>query len=159
MKNQSKFLVVKTKDSKEITYFDYDKLNGYNLKAKKNVKFSDAINISRMIIINPSFTEKLADHKIKAKFEKFVNLITIVCENEDSDVSGEGYRLALNEAEKLRMEILNKYKKYINEEKLDLYMKKISILEDEIKLRQEEMIYYQLQDQYEVEQEKTGKSR
>lgn len=159
MKNQNKFLVVKTKDSKEITYFDYENLNGYNLKAKKNVKFSDAINISRMIVINPSFTEKLADRKIKTKFEKFVNLITIVCENEESDTDGEGYRLALNEAEKLRMEILNKYKKYLNDEKLELYLKKISILEDEIKLRQEEMIYYQFQEHYEKEQEKTGKSR
>ena len=62
----SKFLVVKTKDSKEIKYFDYDNIDGYNLKAKDDVHFEDAIDVNRMIIINPSFTDKIATLKLNA---------------------------------------------------------------------------------------------
>lgn len=165
MKEENRFLVVKKKNSKEITYFDYDKLNGYQLRAKNDVKFEDAINISRIIIINPSFCEKLADHRISYKFENFINLITIVCENDDEGTADEGYRLALNEASRLRMELINKYRKYINDEKLELYLKKISILEDEIKLRQAELYYYQYkertkaEEKYEKEEERGRKSR
>ena len=121
----SKFLVVKTKDSKEIKYFDYDNIDGYNLKAKDDVHFEDAIDVNRMIIINPSFTDKIATLKLNAKFDKLISLMAAVCDMDDD--TGEGYRIAL--------ELINKYKKYINDEKYELMLKKLEILEDELKLR------------------------
>jgi len=130
-----RFLIVKEKNSKEIKYFDYDKLDGYNLKAKENVHFEDAIDVSRMIIINPTFIEKIATKKLNAKFDKLINMMSFVCEMDEDDETGEGYRIALNEANKLKMELINKYKKYLDEQKLELMLKKIEILEDELKLR------------------------
>ena len=61
---------------------------------------------------------------------------------------------ALDQAEKFRMELINKYKKYIQEEKFALLEKKIAILEDELKLR----IKYHVKD-YEDTKELEGKSR
>lgn len=133
----SRFLVVKNKDEKDIKYFDYDKLDGYNLTIKKDVHFADAIDVNRVIIINPSFIDKIATRKVNTKFNKLINMMQIVCEVGDEDESGEGYRIALDEATKLKYELINKYKKFIAEEKLDLMIKKIEILEDELKLRQE----------------------
>lgn len=131
----NRFLVVKEKNSKEIKYFDYDKLDGYNLQAKKDLHFLDAIDVNRIIIINPSFIEKIATRKINAKFDRLINMIQVVIDVGDEDESGEGYRIALDEAEKLRMELWNKYRKYLSEEKISLWTKKIEILEDELKLR------------------------
>ena len=53
------------------------------------------------------------------------------------DESSKVYRIALDEAEKLKQKLLNKYKKFLAEEKLELMIKKIKILEDELKLREE----------------------
>ena len=53
------------------------------------------------------------------------------------DESSKVYRIALDEAEKLKQKLLNKYKKFLAEEKLELIIKKIKILEDELKLREE----------------------
>lgn len=131
----NRFLVVKEKNSKEIKYFDYNKLDGYNLQAKKDLHFLDAIDVNRIIIINPSFIEKIATRKINAKFDRLINMIQVVIDVGDEDESGEGYRIALDEAEKLRMELWNKYRKYLSEEKISLWTKKIEILEDELKLR------------------------
>ena len=75
--DDSKFLIVKDKDSKEIRYFDYDKIDGYNLKAKKNSNYFDDINsinrktyqkvLTKTIgIINPNF-KAIADKKINEK--------------------------------------------------------------------------------------------
>ena len=113
MANEKKFLVVKTKDEKTIKYFEYDKVKGYNIKPKNTVKFEDAINVDKMILINPSLIEKMIDKKVKRKFDYLINLMSVVCDpnNESSD----GLYLALNEAEKFRTEILNKYKKYLQE--------------------------------------------
>lgn len=152
MANEKKFLVVKTKDEKTIKYFEYDKVKGYNIKPKNTVKFEDAINVDKMILINPSLIEKMIDKKVKRKFDYLINLMSVVCDpdNESSD----GLYLALNEAEKFRTEILNKYKKYLQEEKLELLEKKLYILEDELKLRIK-YLDYQLQE----EKTKEGKSR
>ena len=136
----SRFLIVKNKDEKDIKYFDYDKLDGYNLTMKKDVHFADAIDVNRVIIINPTFIDKIATKKLNAKFNKLINMMQVVCEVGDEDSSGEGYRIALNEATKLKQELWNKYRKYISEEKLKLMLKKIEILEDELELRQELLI-------------------
>ena len=150
MGTEKRFLVVKDKDDKTIKYFEYDKLQGYCVTPKKNVRFQDAINVDRMILINPTLIEKMIDKKVKRRFEYLINLISVVCESEDE--SGDGYYLALNEAEKFRREIFNKYRNYLTEEKLQLLEKKIAILEDELHLR----INYL---SYNNEFSKEGKSR
>ncbi len=130
-----RFLVVKNKDSKTITYMDYDKINGCEVKPKNNLNFVDAINVKSMVLINPSLIEKMVDMKARKRFSKLINILSIVYEESDDDASGDGLMLAKNEAEKFRMEIINKYKKYLSEEKLELYENKLAILEDELNLR------------------------
>lgn len=146
-----RFLVVKTKDSKEITYMEYDKIDGYQITPKNNLKFADAINVKSMILINPSLIEKMVDIKARKRFNHLINLLAIIYE--DDDTSGEGLRLAHNEAEKFRMEIINKYKKYISEEKLELLENKLAILEDELNLRMQYLLAAN------EELQKEGKSR
>jgi hypothetical protein len=155
MKGDTKFLIVKDKETKEVRYFDYDKIDGYNLKAKKNTNFFDDINVSRVIIINPSFSEKIANKKMDAKFERLLTMMNIVCEEDDT---GEGLDIVLNEANKFRMELINKYRKYIEAEKLELMLKKIEIIEKELKLRRKAIEYTMGYGEYE-EELTTGKSR
>lgn len=157
MSINQRFLIVKEKNSKEIKYFDYDKLDGYNLRAKENVHFNDAIDINRMIIINPSFIEKIATKKLNAKFDKLINMMSYVCDMDEEDETGEGYRIVLNEANKLKMELFNKYKKHIEETKLELMQKKIEILEGELKLRLD-ALYNSLEEMEKLEQSK-GRGR
>ena len=152
MGKEQKFLVVKNKDSKEIKYFEYDKISGYNIKPNPNLKFQDAINVNKMILINPSLIEKMVDKKIKRRFDYLINLLSVVYENDDD--TGEGLKLALNEAEKFRTELNNKYRQYINEEKFDLLQKKIAILEDELYLRMQFVL-----DKVNDREEEKGKSR
>ena len=157
MGKEERFLVVKNKDSRDIKYFEYDKISGYNIKPNPKLKFQDAINVNRMILINPTLIEKMVDKKIKRKFNYLINLLSVVYENDDD--TGEGLKLALNEAEKFRMELINKYKKYVNEEKMELLLKKIAILEDELYLRMQYVINKAYYMEMEEEMSKEGKSR
>ena len=154
MGKEQRFLVVKNKNSKEIKYFEYDKVSGYNIKPNPKLKFQDAINVNRMILINPSLIEKMVNKKIKRRFDYLINLLSIVYENDDE--SGSGLQLALDEAEKFRNELCNKYKQYIKTEKYELLLKKIAILEDELYLRMQYILNRQM---YIDEQLKEGKSR
>ena len=149
---KQRFLVVKNKDSKTITYMDYDKTAGYLVNPKNNLKFSDAINVKSMVLINPTLIEKMVDIKAKKRFNYLINLLAIIYEDETG--GSEGLMLAKNEAEKFRMEIINKYKKYLSEEKLELYENKLAILEDELNLRLEYL--NDVKDYYMDDEEKTS---
>lgn len=156
MGKEQRFLVVKNKDTKDIKYFEYDKISGYNIKPNPKLKFQDAINVNRMILINPSLIEKMVDKKIKRKFDYLINFLSIVYDTEDG--TGDGLELALNEAEKFRNELCNKYKQYVKEEKYQLMLKKISILEDEVYLRMQYIRNKDLFMEFD-EEKKEGKSR
>ena len=152
MAKETKFLVVKNKDEKEIKYFEYDKIKGYNIKPRNNIKFTDAINVNKMILINPSLIEKLIEKKSKRKLNYLINLMSNVLDS-DNDDGNDSLYIVLDEVEKFKREIINKYRSYLDEEKYNLMLKKIAIVEDELNLR----IKYLSLDEY--ENKKEGKSR
>ena len=135
MTNSIHYLIVKEKNKKEITYFEYDKLKGFNMTSKnKNIKLRDAINVNKMVIINPSFIEKLINKKINVKIMKLIDLLSNIYESDDDDPAGT-LMMALNEVEKFKREMINRYVEYMNKEQLKLLDKKIKILEHEVTMR------------------------
>lgn len=151
-----KYLIVKEKNDSSITYFEYDNMEGYDLSPKKNVKIKDAINVNKVVIINPSLMNKVATKQINLKFKRLLQLITVIFE--DDDTSGNAYREGLNEISKLRLEAKTKYFRYMKQEEVEMIEKKLDILEHELKLR----LYYleqQYQYSYDIEHTHEGKSR
>ncbi|MBQ8891943.1 MAG: hypothetical protein IJ068_03655 [Bacilli bacterium] len=145
--NDVRYLIIKEKNKKEVMYFEYDKLNGFNMTSKnKNIKLKDAINVNKMVIINPSFIEKLINKKINSKIKKLVDLIGTIYESDDDDPAG-SLMQALNEVEKFKREMINKYLNYMTKEQINLLEKKIGILETEVMTHayklNEQSSYYQ----------------
>lgn len=149
-----KYLIVKNKNDKAITYFEYDKMEGYDLSPKKGVKIEDAINVNKVVIINPSLANKVAKKKFDLKFRKLLQILNIIFESDDD--TGEAYHEGLNEVNKLRVELLNKYRKHLEQEEADLMDKKLDILEQELKVR---LYYLQQTYQNDYENSLSGKSR
>ena len=149
-----KYFIVKEKNNKTITYFEYDKMEGYDLSPKKGVSIQDAINVNKVVIINPSLAEKVARKKIDIKFRRLLQLLNVIFETDDD--TGTAYRQGLNEISKLRLEIFTKYKKHLEEEQFELTEKKLGLLEHELKIR----LYY-LEQNYvnKYENSLEGKSR
>lgn len=155
MNNNTKFLIVKDNKTKQVKYFDYDSIEGYNLTAKKNYNFFDDMNVSKVVIINPSFSEKIAKKKMNYKFERLLTMMQVVCEDDDT---GEGLDIVLDEANKFKMELINKYRKYLEESELELMFKKIEIVEKELGLRKKAIEYTNGYGEY-TEELTEGKSR
>ena len=122
------YLIIKNKDKKSATYFTVD---GYSLNAKnKNIKLKDAINVNKMVIINQSLIDKIINRNIDSKFKKLINLILGIYDTSD-DPAG-NMMLALNEVEKFKREVINKYVNYMNKKQLEKLERKIRLLEGEI---------------------------
>ena len=158
MGNNYKYFVVKDRNDLSITYFEYDKVQGYDLNPR-NVKIKDAIDVNKMIVINPSMIEKLAFRKVNSKFNKLYKLVMFLFNSDlDDDSVPTGYREALNEITKLRLELYTKYKNKLNKEDEEMFNNKLDMLEYELNMR---LMYIQnmYQNNYDYNQEKSGKSR
>ena len=150
----SHYLIVKDKNKKEIAYFEYDKLSGFNMTSKnKNIKLKDAINVNKMVIINPSMVEKLIDKKINIRMKKLINLILNIYDSDDDP--GSAMMQALNEIEKFKREMINKYLNYMNKKQLGILEDKIRMLESEVTKR----FYVINENSLEEEEYETKKSR
>ncbi len=149
-----RYFVVKNKNDPSITYFEYNQMEGYDLSPKKNIKIKDAININKVVIINPSLMQKVAKKKLDLKFKKLLESMSVIFDSDD-DSSGDSYRQGLNEINKLRLEAKMKYQNYMEEEAYQVFEKKLEILEQELKARiyYLEQYYYQKQLENEYQEE------
>lgn len=128
-----KYLIIKDKDEKTITYFEYENIDGFDVHPKPNVKIKDAINVNKVVMINSTLVGKLANKKLENKFKTLLQYISEIYEDDDED--GTRLREALNEITKLQQEAKNRYRKYLEMEEYELFKKKLGILENELSTR------------------------
>jgi len=133
-----KFVVKKDAKTDVITYMEYEKLKGFSVKPKEGVSFEDMINVEKMILINPSLIEKLIDKKCSKTFDKILKMISVVSSDDEDDDSG--YMLILDEMERFKNLLINKYKQYMDEREYEMNIKKLELLEEEIEHRRQSLI-------------------
>ncbi len=120
------------KDNKtgEILYFEYDKIKGYPVTPK--TKLRDAIEVNKIIFVNSGLREKLIRKKIDIKLRYFLRFLEIA--NDDGSDEG-AIQKTIMEAEKLRMNILNHYVKYLGHTYGDYTIKKIQLIINQLKIK------------------------
>ena len=116
----------------EITYFEFEKLVGYNVTPK--TKIEHAIKVDKIIFVNPGFSEKIIKKKIDIKIRNLLRDLTII--NDEDDDSGEDIiRRDLMEAERLKLNIINNYVKYLGHTYQSLTLKKIQIIINQLRIK------------------------
>lgn len=131
----SKHYYLSTEDyNGEIVYLDYSKLKGFKITPKNQVKY-DGIMVNQMILINPSFIETVLKKKIKRKLDQYlqymIQVIAMIENGEDED--GSLIEMVLNDLDRYRRTIINRYREYLDKKYIDLIMEKISLLERELR--------------------------
>ena len=120
-----------SKDNKngEVVYLEYNK-NGYNVKPK--VKKEDAIEVSKIVFVSPTLTEKLIKKKINNKISRLLLELNTTYDDE-SDGGEARFRNMYKEAEKLRTYLMNTYAKYLGKTYANLTLKKLELIINEYK--------------------------
>ena len=126
---KTSYFISKDNNSGEVVYLEYNK-DGYKISPK--VKKEDAIEVNKIIFVSPTLTEKLLKKKINNKISNLLlELNTFYDEDvEGTDSEGARVRDKLMEAEKLKYNLINKYKKYLNGNYAGLTLKKLQIIID-----------------------------
>jgi hypothetical protein len=124
-------------------------LNGFLMASKNKVFKIQGENIRKIRVVDKQWAHPLASKKGLQKYRHLLSVLTEYLI--DDDDSGESCREALNEIEKFRIEIKNKYRLFLTRQELEAMKNKLLLLQKEA--QQKLMI---IQNQY-YEQERDNK--
>lgn len=130
------YIIKKRNKNKKISKFDFEE-TGYVFKP--NIKSKNLIEITNLSILNVELTNVILKKKLDKSFRKLARIILSVLKDEDSD-SGD-VLIALDELAKEKSIITRKYKEYLKKEERDKYLKRLNLLEAQLK---EKLFYLNL---------------
>lgn len=130
MNNKNHYILCKKNFNQELVYIHYSEADGFKFKPKNQLKYN-GIKVNEMVVINSSFIEKVLKRKIKRKLDSYLQfLIQLLDEGTEDPTS---LRHALTDLDRYRRTILNKYRNYLDKKYIDLLLKKLDVLERELK--------------------------
>lgn len=154
MKKNLNYFVERNKDTDEIVYIEYDKLDGYLVTPK--TKKEDAINVNKIVFVSPTLTEKLIKKKIELKIKK---LLQELSDFDEESGSADAIKETLMESEKLKINIINKYLKYLGHDYANLSLEKLQLIINKLRYRLFSLSMLNQELQYNNEQERGRRSR
>lgn len=98
---------------------------GFVMNSKKCYLIND-MNILNIKVVNKTLARPLVVKKVSLKFDKLINLLTELIISDDD--SGDTFREALNQIEKFRLEVKNKYRMFLEQKELEEMSKKLKLL-------------------------------
>jgi len=114
----------------EVVYFEYDKVDGYKVSPKAKKK--DSIEVSKIVFVNDSLSEKIIRKKIDKRIEKLLLELKLIEEGASDEG---GIKRSLMDAEKLKVQIINNYIKYLGHTYQSLTLKKIQIIINQLRFK------------------------
>ena len=119
------------KDNKYQSVVQIRDLDGYDFRPRNKV---NQVTVSKVTIVDNLMIDKILTIKFDKTFRRLIALAMRVLN--DDDASDDDVRIVLDE-EKLIKEILqNRYAKYIRREKELLFLKKLKVIENEMRMKQ-----------------------
>lgn len=133
------YVLKKNNKNKKINKFDF-KEEGYIFKP--NIKSKNLIQISSLSITNLEITNTILKKKLDKSFRKLASIILNVL-NDDDSTSGD-VAIVLNELAKEKNVVTRKYKDYLKKEEQTKYLKRLKVLETQLK---EKIVYLKFKEE------------
>lgn len=124
-------------EEKKLTYHNV-KIVGLSVTPKNNVK-DLTIKADKIIIIDPNLCETYIRRRINKKIDKVIKFMIKILNDEDTTDGDAG--LVLDEVNKLKGIIINKYKEYMLESEYKTLLTKLILIEEEFKRNYNNKLY------------------
>lgn len=147
--NKISFLLIKRNNFHDVHDFKYSTSNGFHFKPLNRVSYS-GITVNKMVMIKPSFVEKVLKRKIQKRLEIYLRFIISIIDADDDDTDITNLRAALNDLTRYKEIVKNKYMRYLDKKYAELLLKKIELLEQELKSK---IVNFKMPEEKEIEEE------
>lgn len=156
------YIVTENKYDNQKIKIDINKMEGFKFSPKNSSEYL-GIEVNSMLVVKPSFIDKLLKKKTKRKLDYYLKYLISILDSDDT--SDDSFRQALDDIARYKEIIEYKYRKYLDDKYINLLLKKINLVERELKERvavneyQNIVKYMEYDKNMEYEEEKKGKSR
>ena len=126
------------KDNNEIVYgyIDYNRLHGFKIRPQNNVPY-DGVEVSRLVLVEPNLIKKVLKRKIKHKLDAYLVFLFSVID--DDDENPDTLELVIDDVSRYKSIIMNKYSKFLDKKYIKGLLKKVGMVELELKSKLEEL--------------------
>ena len=101
-------------------------LDGFIMSTSRKSFSINGVSVVNLKIVNRMLARPLVTKCVFSKFNKLINLLTELLISDDD--SGDTFREALNQIEKFRLQIKNKYRVFLEHKELEEMSKKLKLL-------------------------------
>lgn len=129
-----RYTLIRENYRNEIVYVDYNKLSGFKFEPKKNLNY-DGIRVNKLILIKPSFVEKILKKKIQIRLKTYLNYMINMMSEQSEGADPERLQMILDDVHRYQRLIQNKYRKYLDDKFYEIFLKKVEMLEQEFKAK------------------------
>ncbi len=120
-------------------------------------KIKNKLEVSEMTIVNPEIINTLVAFSFNKKYKKILELYLLTLQNDDDTTTEGALMQALDEIARLRAIMIRKYEKVLSKKATEKFLKKLKILENEIRAK---IVDFKLMQEIEAEEiQEKGKSR
>lgn len=132
-----RYVIEHNGEEKKLTYHNV-KIVGLSVTPKNNVK-DLTIKADKIILIDPNLCETYIRRRINKKIDKVIKFMIKILNDEDTTDGDAG--LVLDEVNKLKGIIINKYKEYMLESEYKTLLTKLILIEEEFKRNYNNKLY------------------
>ena len=118
---------------------EINQLNGFVMASRGRGFNINGDLIRNVNVVNKKLAYGVVSKKALSKYYKLINLLTELLISDDD--SGDTFREALNQIEKFRLEVKNKYRDYLKRKEIEMMSKQLAMLKKEANQRLMELSY------------------
>lgn len=112
---------------------DFEKLDSFLVSSRNGCLAVMGQKISTLKIYDVVLARPMVSRMANNKYKKLLMSVTELLISDDD--TGDAFRMALNQIEKFRQEVKNKYRMFLERKELNLMAKQLSALQEEAKNR------------------------
>lgn len=116
---------------------DFEKLDSFLVPSRNGCLAVMGQKISTLKIYDVVLARPMVSRMANNKYQKLLISVTELLISDDD--TGDAFRMALNQIEKFRQEVKNKYRMFLEKKELNLMAKQLSTLQEEAKNRLSEL--------------------
>ncbi len=147
------------KEHQDNSVVSFHELDGYVFRPRPS--HGNYINVNQVKIVDGVMIDKILSIKFNKSFKQLVALaLKVINDETDSTETDTACEVVLGEVELVRQVLLNRYQKFLSYEKEQLFLKKLRLIENELRMKQvrikQKAMWLEQQEEKEMEH---GRSR
>ena len=150
-----KYVVIHKQRESKLVYHDVN-IDGLSVLPVNRVK-NLSIKAKKVVIVDPSLQTEYVRQRINRKIDKIINFMLRILS--EDDFSSDDAGMVLDEINKFKGIVINKYKKYLEINEYKSYLTKLIMIEEEFKKTYNQKVLSSYTNNYYVEEVKSERGR